>query len=456
MGALDTLKDIFFGGPSNWEERLAENITLISPEGKEFKAKWIGSPRTKTKKVGTYFYPKVKGNVVKDLDVNSTIFPLTFYFDGPNNDLNARAFFATCDETGPWEITHPVHGFFELQLLSVTEEMQPVTSGGLTKITSEWIEPIDEKTLLSGRQMAGIVDGLSNDLNQSAIEQFIETLKEGTEGLQNVIETTTNGISNVTDFALSPVAAVVDAVDSSFLAIQRGIQDTLNATVFQARALAGQIQNLIQVPVLGKNDLTTRLQAYDDLKEALFLQLPGLENSTSSRIASTDEAKNNIALNELALTSVIVANAQVAITAPTAAQTDDPTQAVIKTRAQAIEVALGVAETFDNITDALDAQQESYANLDIDKQYFSQSQAFGDVSKLVAETMRYLLLIAYDLKVERRFTLTTYRAPIEIVITEYGDLGDNEVNLSEFIEANALKGTELLLLPPGKEVVVYA
>lgn len=455
MGLLDKVKDIFFGGPADWEERLAENIKLFSPEGKEFQAKWIGGPRTKTKKVGTFFYPRVKGNVVKDLDINSSIFPLTFFFDGKDNDLNARAFYAACDERGTWEIEHPVHGFFELQLLSVTEEMQPITSGGITKITSEWIEPIDEKTLLSGRQMAGIVDGLSTDLNLSAVEQFVANIKEGTEGLQNAINTTTNGIANLTDFALSPLAAVVSAVDTAFLAIQRGIQDTLLATVFKVRALAGQIQNLIELPVLGANDLTTRMARYDDLRQALAKQLPGEENSTTSGIASTDEEKNNIALNELAFMAIIVANSQIVITAPTAAQTDDPAQAVLKTRTQAIETAQAIAQTFEDITTTLDAQQEAYADLDIDKQYFSQSISYSAAAILVSETMRYLLNIAYDLKVERRFTLTEYRAPIEIVIAEYGDLGDNEVNWHEFVEANALEDTESLLLPPGKEIVLY-
>jgi hypothetical protein len=57
--------------------------------------------------------------------------------------------------------------------------------------------------------------------------------------------------------------------------------------------------------------------------------------------------------------------------------------------------------------------------------------------------------------VEKRFKLSLPRAPIEIVITEYGSLGENDAYLDEFISANDLSSYEILMLPAGREVVTY-
>lgn len=69
--------------------------------------------------------------------------------------------------------------------------------------------------------------------------------------------------------------------------------------------------------------------------------------------------------------------------------------------------------------------------------------------------MAYLLRSVFDLSVEKRFKLEKRRAPIEITISEYGSLGDDDSNFQLFIDSNGLKGNDILILPEGREVVVY-
>ena len=61
----------------------------------------------------------------------------------------------------------------------------------------------------------------------------------------------------------------------------------------------------------------------------------------------------------------------------------------------------------------------------------------------------------YNLKAEKRFTLKKARSPLEIAVTEYGELGENDFYYNLFLDSNELTGHEIRLLPAGKEVVVY-
>jgi hypothetical protein len=41
-------------------------------------------------------------------------------------------------------------------------------------------------------------------------------------------------------------------------------------------------------------------------------------------------------------------------------------------------------------------------------------------------------------------------------VTEYGSLGDADANYDLFVRSNNLSGNDILLIPAGREVVIYA
>jgi hypothetical protein len=454
-GAIQGLIDVFLGGPSSWQERLEGAISFISPEGNEFTGKWRGSPRNMPKKLGILRHPKVAGDIVQDMDVGSALYSITFYFDGENNDTEARAFFQACKENGQWEVTHPVHGFLGLQLVSVAEIDNPVASGNITELNTEWIEPIDPLTLKTARELAGITDGKIDDLNINAAQQFADNILQATETLKGAIETTTNGISNLSDFVLGPLFTTVDALDNAVNGIQDGIQDTLNATVLQVNALAGQIQNLINLPLFANNK-RDRLETYALLVAGLGDLLPGQSESTTTPTASNQVKRNATLTVELGMNAALASSAKIVTTtavSPRDLGADDT--GALETRAQAVQMAEDLTDIFNDIVEKLEAVQEDFSTLDIDDQYYSQSGAFADAALLFGISIEYLLSIGLNLAVERSFILDRPRTPIEITITEYGSLGENDALYDLFIRSNGLIGKEILLLPSGKEVIVY-
>ena len=176
--AVDLIKDVLDSGPTNWRERLAATVELVSPDGDSYSPKWQGDPRSLSKKLGVFEYPKVRGSIVQDLEVSSDTYELTLYFDGENNDLEASRFFTSCRQKGTWQVTHPVHGFVELQLISVKEDNQPTTNGNITEVSTKWIEPLDPTTLKTARELAGLLDTAVEDLNVSAAQQFANAVSQ--------------------------------------------------------------------------------------------------------------------------------------------------------------------------------------------------------------------------------------------------------------------------------------
>jgi hypothetical protein len=425
-------------GPDRWDERLADSLVMISPEGKEFAPKWKESNRTREKKLGIFSYPKINGNIVQDKNSNSARYTLPFYFDGDDNDIDANDFFRATNERGTWQITHPVHGFYELQLISVTETDAPVDRGNITALETEWIEPIDEDELVTGRQLAGVIDASIDELNVNAAQQFADNIKSASETLKQNIEDATNLLDDMTEYAMSPLFTSVSALNSGFRAIQDGIQDTLLATIYKMESLAGQIQNLVQICSISTSDINSRTDAYDSLKTSIFLNLETTSGETD------EQAVNNAVMQELALSSVVASFAKIAITAQ------------FDSKVQAVNFSDTVIALLNDITNALDTAQKDFIANDFDLQYFSQTQSYSSAAKLVGQVVQYLFITVFNLKIEKRFILDKPMCPIDIVINEYGSLGENDSNFDLFISSNELKGTDIILLPAGREVLIYA
>lgn len=434
---IDTVADLLGLGPNSWDERLKPTIDFTSPDGNKYTCSWIGNDRTKSKKLGLFDYPKVKGTIVQDLGSVSTTYPITLYFHGRDNDIESDAFFESCSETGTWAVTHPVHGFIELQLVDATQKVYPIESGNITVIDTNWIEPIDEKSLTTARELASKLSNQKKIFNAQAIMQFSNRIRATADNLKSYVTSTTNLITNASEVAMSPLSATNDSIFMLQNATIDGINDTMVATVFRPTVLGGQFVSLIQGPALANMSISSRLDAYDDLIGKLKDTLIRTANETG------DNAINNSILCEVAISACIGAQAEIVTTGE------------LVSRTEAIGLATRIADMFDDATDALDGAQDDFVSNPIDRQYFSQSEAYADAMLLVYQAIQYLVKTSFDLKIEKRFTITRDRAPIEITISEYGTLGDADEMFDFFISTNALEGFDILLLPAGREVVVY-
>lgn len=418
----------------SWIDRLAEKIVMVSPSGRVFDAKWRGSERSKDKKLGAFSPPDKKGTVFQDLGVAADKYPMTIFFDGENHDLIASLFFATCDEKGVWDVTHPVHGKLRLQLAVVVEKNEPITNGNNTQMDLEWFEPLEDDQLISSAKLAADIEAQIAELNAQAALQMEELADQNSTFSIQSLKNAYNQASAFITKGLETITELNADISRIMNNVQRAINSALTLPLIAISSISSQIQVLSQTPALALTNIQERLDTYESLGNTFFGIQPN-EPSFAGR--------NEVAVKELVLTSVLT-------TMPLIVTTGD-----IQTRSEAILFAEFLADYFDRITAELDLTQELFEGSTIDVAYYSQSTSYNDMAKLISLAIQYLLRASFDLKIEKRFTLKKDRTPIEITISEYGGLGDNDENLDLFLSSNKLKNNDILLLPAGREVVVY-
>ena len=419
----------------SWKDRLRKTIKLISPEGSEFDAFWRGNPRELIKKLGVFTFPAIKGAKVQDLDIAGTRYPLTIFFEGDFHDREGDRFFRACTENGKWKITHPVRGNLKLQLVSVSENMQPVSSANVTRIDTEWIESLADGATISKIEYVQSLDNQAVEANQTASDQFVRNIRQDTaEERASLIDTAGKVIRAVKKllFVVQRFSLIPPEID----AILRGAESTLaDVSGVNGDLLAGQIQALVQTYTLAQETTNQALQTFTSFNSAIFALVPGVPTSAGINV---------VAVQELTLSASVVGFAQAS------------TIGGINTRAEALGLIDEYFSYFNGITDKLDETQELYQDNFAEVQYFSQSQSYSDNLGIISQAINFLLTQLFDLSIEKRFILNRSRAPIEITVSEYGTLGENDINLDLFIASNNLKGDDIRVLPAGREVVVYA
>jgi hypothetical protein len=338
-------------------------------------------------------------------------------------------------------VQHPVKGALSLQLLKVTEVIDPVTSGNITAFDTEWVEPISIDNPSTLAQQAQDVVHKTDQLDATAASQFARATFDTAQRRYAVVETILQGMDYVQD-RLSAIYKPISDLNREITSIRTSLLDGLTDTVLDAAGLAGQVQHLIKLPALVYTDLTVRLSAYSSLLTDMY-SFSVDEDDPLLSITDPVAIKNKALTQELLVTSVFSGLALSAVSGE------------FTTRAATISMLDNIADAFSDGTVELDKSQEVLLSYDISKQYFSQSESFSDSYTAISTAVSYLLSASFDLAVEKRFKLGLPRAPIEIVITEYGSLGENDAYLDEFISANNLSGYEILMLPAGREVVTY-
>jgi len=419
---------------ADYRDRLRPNIQLTSPDGTVFTALWRGNESSHVKKIGIFDYPGVAGSTVQDQNIKSATYPLTLQFVGPDNDLTAKQFVDALEEQGVWEVVHPVLGLLKLQPMIFTPDWQPVTSGNITEVDTEWIEPLDIAVVPSVPELQATVAVQILEVNEVSAEQLKNNTFQKTAAEIAAIRDSVLDVVASVELKLEAVSDFAADITAEMLAIKRGIDAVLAVVPLDIIAVAGQIQELIQLPARAIQNVQARLDAYKGFAISAGLLSPDTPGTPSY---------NRVAVQEIALTAAMGAVADVASTGD------------LLSRTEAVGVIDDVLTLFDDVTNNLDASQVLFENSAIDRQYFSQSESYSVAALMNALTVAYLLRAAFDLKAEKRFVLTRARNPVMVTIEEYGSLGDDDLFLELFLTSNLIEGDEHLMMPAGRELVVY-
>jgi hypothetical protein len=421
----------------SWLNELKPEIKLTSPSGSVFTALWRNDERSVEKKLGMFNPPKFSGTIVQDLDVRSFMYPITFYFDGINHNQTADDFFDTIKlDPGQWEVVHPVKGPLILQLISAREVIAPISNGAYTEIESQWIEPANIERLISPSELAGSI--VAQTLN--AVQDALTTLAQIRADAYSAIQAAVNGFT--------AVAGLLDSIIKNITSTVAIAQDAYESarTAFNAAITAFTIDDpdsddvgtalygMISAGVDSSADFGLRFTTYEDLITDIVQELPD---------GTTADDYNKVTSIEFSITAALIAIAEVVATS------------TYTSRVEVVTAIDNITQIFNSAVEELEAVQDHFINLDIDQQYYSQTVSYTALVQLYTLCLQYLIAQFYNLRAEKRFTLKKARSPLEITVTEYGTLGEADENYDLFLNSNNLTGNDILILPAGREVVVY-
>lgn len=419
----------------SWQDRLKKFITLQSPEGDFFEAKWRGNPRDVNKKLGIFNYPGVNGTIVQDHGSESANYPLTIYIDGPENDIESERLSEALLQRGLWEIDHPVKGKKLLQLISFSEKILPVESGNVTAFDTNWIEPITDQVISATAQLENQIEAFVFDANSLAIIQFANMIQD-TLAKVAAVKAAIKKVVAIVKKVTSTISSIITGIDATMNSIQRGIDEALNAIFVEPFKIAAQIQELIQLPGRIITDFSTRITMYSDM-------ISGFLGLTPDSDDVSNEAYNTILVQELSVSAVIAITPSVGATSP------------YQIRTETLEAMTSIQALFTTVTESLDESQENFTDVFIDDQYFSQSQSYTAVLRLTALSNQLLIQKTFDLSIQKTILLKEPKTPLQITVEEYG-VEDFENDYDLFLTSNNLYGDDILLLQAGREVVIYA
>ncbi|GHT66364.1 hypothetical protein FACS1894110_09920 [Spirochaetia bacterium] len=432
---------------NSYRDRLQPAIGLTSPGpagdgsgGTTFTASYIGDDPAYTKRVQRTAYPMMDGETADDLGLDSPDYSFTIYFDGPDNDRETKRFLDTMKERGPWTVAHPVLGVLQLQPLKIVPHIQPLTSGNVTAIDIDWMEPVAD--VPASPDAAAAVQQYADELaaEQLAFMQGAESKFGTLSERKSFSEQIRAGVAKITDS--------VNNVNKKFTAIQRQINSLTNQATRDIASLSGAAIQLVKTPGLMAGSLSAQVHSFGNLGRNILKELPAAAiesyNGTTSVFRTND--LNRTMACELMVSAVTIAAAQTVIsTRP-------------ESRKEALTAAAGFARFVDDTQDALDGVAEYSRNNTLGDQYFTRQGTAEATAALKGAVIKYLMSLMWDLSALRIVTLDRDRSPLEVAITEYAAQSDTEADerYAFLIKSNSLSGLKVMLLNRGDRIKIYA
>ena len=419
----------------SWNNRLRPEINFTSPSGNTYTALWKGDDISASKRLGRHAYPNLDKEIVQDLGMNSRDMPLTIYFDGADNDKNACDFEKALYEPGVWRITHPVYGSLRLQLVSYKISVKPVDNGNVTVVETDWIEPADDEEVTATLDPEIAVKAAVENVNQASLDDMSAI----------VLETAAQNKSAATlcKQGCLTIKGISDSSSPKVVALQKKISHLSNEDFIDIVAISISYIDLIGNPELVKGSVSSKISTLANIANRVISSLPGIQSSVQNikRIAT-----NNASLiGQFLLNCIIAATGKAIISG------------AIETRREALSILNEYRRLANTAQAALDKEVELTTNSRIEHQFVARANSGEAISSLNASVAHYLLKAMFDLKIERRIQIDRPRSPKEIAITEYkANSGNADYYCDFFCKTNDLHGKDLLLLPSGYEVVIYA
>jgi hypothetical protein len=329
-----------------WETETREQVLFISPEGNIHTALWRANDRSIEKKLGIFDPPKFRGSFIQDMDIKSTSYPLTIYFEGFDHYKKANKFFDSMkNEVGQWQVNHPTKGNLVLQLVSAKELINPIENANYTAFDTEWLEPANVNILILPDEFAAlalleIINAIADAITQ--LKQLRADLYAAVQAIANMV----NKISGLANSVMSELAITNSMINDEWNQAKNSL-DTL-ITTFQTdptdpetlEDLGNAVINVIAIPLQANSNYDIRFDYYNTFLAKMIAETPA---------GTGPEDYNKALFYELGIVGVMISASRIIITSE------------FKTRSEIISAMEKVTTLYNDCINSLDEIQERFS-----------------------------------------------------------------------------------------------
>lgn len=432
MGLLTKLKGFLFpdgfqeGGDPEWLKDLVP-AEFISNSGAVIPFDYLDLTSYFPRKTSVFGSVTADGVYAQNNGNGGNRFPVMMILSGNNNHKQTQDALLAMTETGDSNLRHPVWDLMLVQILGDIEVKTAfVTEAGQTIIGCEFIETTG---LLVEETPA--FPSILEFFNDSAGASFAENLNV------DDIADKANAIQKIKS-TLGTVKGVLDGLTDGVESLQRGIDDKFDSInsgmdilIGQPLALAGEIQELTQLPAKRIGLAKSKLKGYGNIARGLFADKPKPTGYDFS-------ASNGNEINKL------FASASVA----SSAQSGELAQFDLK------KDYTDSASDIDEITKGfIDYVDDSDALLD-NPNSINDGSGWGQLLDLSSIAQNNLITNSFEALNQLTITTDKEDAAINWCFRLYGTCKPDP--FAFFCNSNDLSGDEISIIPVYRELVYYA
>lgn len=411
-----------------WNDRLKE-AAYTSPSGTRIVFDFEDVSKSVEKKTAAFEFPDANGTYIQDLGHTGRRYPFRAIFWGDDYDLALDQFEEMLLEVGVGFFEHPKYGTIDVVPfgeIKRRDDLKTAANQGVMEVV--FFQTIGIVYPISQVDPASEVLNAIQEFNSAAAEEFDELTDLDSAVEQISFKSKYQAVLDVAQSGLQSVADTQENVEKQFNAIVDSINAGIDILVRDPITLAFQTSIMIQAPARALTSIQARLSAYGNLITALItgdnaLFTQGYDSSNSNDFHNSD----------LFSMSYVTGSVVSAINTEFSLKKD------------AIGAADEILSQFDSVVAWRDLNFASLSEIDT-------GSAYQKLQTAVSLLAGFLVQLSFSLKQERTIIVDRPRSIIDLVAELYGEV---DSQLDFFITSNDLSGSEILEIPPGREIVYY-
>ena len=419
-----------------WSDRKRE-AAVTTPDGTRFVFIYEDIERSRAENASIFKYAEKSGATIDRLSSGHDVYPITAIFSGPDYDLIAEDFWEKTKIPGVFLLEHPrFTGLKRVQLMTIRERI--AAKSGDNQATFDLVL---HETLVDTEPSTAL--DTTSQILEAALEVSAGAAAafEDNAALDNALVVgdlqaeSTSFIDDVNAF-FADIAAQEAAFNAAFDAQYLSAQSAINNIVDGPIEFANNVAIFVATPSRVAVDVAARINAYEQLFDNT------IDRVRFAGQQVVDALRNDAGLAVLTTFGILSGMCQSSVSS-----------ADYLTRAD----VLGIADRITNINDQTIAMLDEYSQAFNDQddpadRRFEITEVTNSLNDLTSLTTAQLFNVAFTLKQERIISFEIERDTITLCHELYGY---SDANWQMFITTNQLKGDELFLIPPRKEIVYY-